>query len=266
MEEKKSNVVAILVHGYWHAAWFYALLKMLLEKYGILVITVDLHPDKSKNLPRYKRRWHGIGTCISQIKSTINKVHAENPEKELWLIAHSLGGLGSMFAMNEAEVAKKVKRLVLLSSVPYYGAWGATINFATNFFGRFLKFLLLWNPVYAIDNIEVVRTCLFTPETDEKIVQDCFKKLRNDSFWVYVGMLLYLPLFFARKVRKNIKDNGVDIVGIGGTKDFLVKDVEKTAKWLSSSAEVHVIKGAPHNFILIPAYLKKVEDILFSNI
>jgi len=222
----------LLVHGAWYGTWCWDGFAERLREAGHDVHAVELRGHR----PSPRRNWHRIGSYVEDVRAAARQF-AEPPVP----VGHSMGGL----VVQKYLERNPAPRAVLMAPVPTRGALGATIRFARRHpraFGK-VNVQLRLGPV--VGTPELAREMLFTPETPDEVVDDCFAKLGDESYVAYLGMIGLVP---------RPKRIATPVLVIGGDRDgiFSVPEMVRTARAYGSEAEI--VPGMGHDLMTAPGW------------
>ncbi len=229
----------LLLHGAAHAAWMWQdnfAPWFAQQGYNVYAMSVRNHGNSAylengKNI-RIKEYVTDVATVIEQLPSPI------------YVIGHSMGGFIIQHYLSKHQ--DKVKKAVLLCSIPPHGLWRITLKTLYQFPKTFFKanFRRSLTPIFK-DPILASRY-LFSPKTGMDKVKKVVANLQEESYRAYLDCL-FLDLPKPKKIK-------TPIMVIGGEADFFFppEDIKATAKAYQTSP--HIIPDAPHDLMLEPGW------------
>jgi len=225
-----SKGTIVLLHGVCFGAWYWENnFQPWFTQHGYDVIAVS-YRNHGKSESKGSLRWQTINEYIEDIHSVVSKI-----EGTVYLIGHSMGGfLVQHYLLKHPSF--KVKKAVLLCSVPASGIGGATWQVIKTFPFSFLKALATMSFVPVFNTYAKAKRLMFANHLPDTELRPVVARMQDESFRAYLDMmLLNLPA---------TKPTGIPLLMIGGTDDFLVHPsaLKKNARQLN--AELVLIKGA----------------------
>lgn len=229
----------LLLHGACHAAWMWQdnfAPWFAQQGYNVYAMSLRNHGNSDdvgngKNI-RIKDYVADLETVIDQLDTPI------------YLIGHSMGGFVIQHYLTKHH--QKIKKAVLLCSIPPHGLWRVTLKTLYQFPKTFFKANLLRTLTPIFKNPILASRYMFSQKTDMNKVINVVAKMQDDSYRAYLDCL-FLDLPNPKKVT-------TPIMVIGGEADFLFppEDIKATAK--AYHVAPHIIPDAPHDLMLEPGW------------
>ena len=238
---QKTNVV--FVHGAWHGKWCWdKYFRPAFENQGYNVITFDLpghdKPGKIKGINSFS-----LSDYVLSLTDLVS-----NFEEPPIIIGHSMGGLVVQKFLEKNTCSK----VVLLASVPPYGAINATLKFATK--GYFYPSLLGLNLFGLVNTEAKTKHAFFSDSLVESELSDYTQQMCSESFLAFLNMLL-------PRVRIP-SDYQIPTLVVGANQDriFSANDNRLTAS--KFNAELIMIDNLAHDVMLDTNHEKASSAIL----
>jgi len=243
----KSKKPFLFLHGMFHGAWYYNKNFLpYLEKQGYKAYALSFsnhgNSEKRKNINLLT-----INQYVKDVKEAIQYIG-----KEPCLVGHSMGGYVLQKYLENTENESNV----LLASVPPFGNWGTTFNVLKKFPLSFLKANLLLNLKTLVMNKKLYLNLMFSNTQTFDDVEDYYKKLDNESFGAYFGMLGF-NLIKPKKIKSKITVMGGEIDNA-----IVLKEVIQTAKIYNTKPII--FEGICHDMMLDKQW-QKIIDIIIDN-
>src|SRR5262245_4643148 len=189
----------LLIHGAWHGPWCWENFTRRLTECGHNVRAMRLRGHDRPN----GRIWHRVRDYLDDVRCAAN----EFPDPPV-LVGHSLGGL---------LVQKYLERHpasggVLLASIPPGGTIAAFARLGARHPATMLKASALLTLEPFVRTRELARELFFTTDTSQKIVDQCFARLQNESYLAFLDTVVKLAR--PRRVRHRMLVLGAERDGI----------------------------------------------------
>jgi len=231
----------LFVHGAWHSSWCWTEhFTGFFANLGYTSYAVDLtgHGDTHGSLRT---------TLIAHYVSDVRRVAVALPEEPV-IIGHSMGGLVTQHYL--ARYGAKAG--VLMASAPTRGAIGATLRVARDHPRAFLRANATLNLGPIVDEPERAIDLLFGPDMDPARARQYALRLQDESYLVYLEMILALPR--PSKVRD-------PVIVLGAERDaiFSVAEVKATARAYGTKATIFEHMG--HDMMLEPQWRLPAQTI-----
>jgi pimeloyl-ACP methyl ester carboxylesterase len=227
-----SKGTIVLLHGVCFGAWYWETnFQPWFTQKGYHVIAIS-YRNHGKSESKGSQRWRTIKEYIEDVHSVVSKI-----EGDVYLIGHSMGGFITQHYLQK-HPSPKLKKAVLLCTVPASGISGATCQVIKMYPFSFLKALLTFSFKPVFNTYSKAKRLMFANNFPDAELQPIVTRMQDESFRAYLDMmLLNLP---------STKPIDVPLLMIGGEDDFLVRPsaLKKNAKQLN--AELELMKGA-HN-------------------
>ncbi len=234
----------LFVHGAWHGGWCWERMLPYVSGRGYHAYAPSLRGHGASGSSKSLRR-----TTLGDYVADVAEVAARLPAAPV-IVGHSMGGL---VAQKYLAGGGRAAACVLLASAPPQGVLGATLRIAGRHPLAFLEVnatLRLW-PIVATP--ELARQALFSDSLSTDDVAALHRRLQDESFLAYLGMLL--PRVDPRRVK-------VPVLVLGGEADrvFTATEVRATAR--AYGVEAEIIPGAAHDMMLDPTWEKTAARIV----
>lgn len=241
-----SKGTIVLLHGVCFGAWYWEnnfQPWFTQQGYDVIAISYRNHGRSEQN---GSLRWRTINEYIEDVQSIVSDI-----EGDVYLIGHSMGGFIVQHYLQKHHSAK-IKKAVLLCSVPASGIGGATWQVIKAYPFSFLQALFTFSFKPVFNSKAKAKKLMFAPSVSDALIDDIAPKMQDESFRAYLDMMfLNLP---KRKV------SSLPLLMIGGEEDFLIykQSLEKNAQQLG--AELVMMKGG-HNMNLEEGWEAVAERI-----
>lgn len=234
----------LFVHGAWHGAWCWErhFLPWFAER-GFHAYALSLRGHGASEGHSRLRRF-GIKHYVADLRDAVAAIDG-NPI----LVGHSMGGL----VVQRYLEKHRAPGAVLLAPVPINGALAATLRIARRHPGPFIRtnlMLKLW-PIVA--SPQLARELLFSVATPEAVVQETWRRLQDESYRAYIGMLV-------RRPRPGRIETPVHVMGGGADRVFTVDEIRATAHAYGAPPEI--IAGVGHDLMLETQWESVAEAVL----
>lgn len=187
---------------------------------------------------------------IADIHSAMDHVGGE-----VILIGHSMGGLLVQHCLDNDE---RIRAAVLMSSVPPSGLMSSALHLSVFSPDVCLQFGLLQALGPSILKGEVIRRAFFSDATPPDSLTHLLPRIQRESHRICVELLNparpRLPLGRWRP----------DILVLGGDRDVLVPPSALIETSTYFSAELSILKGAPHGLMLDDCWWEPTADRTLS--
>jgi pimeloyl-ACP methyl ester carboxylesterase len=241
-----SKGTVVLLHGVCFGAWYWEnnFQPWFTEKgYDVISISYRNHGSSEK---RGSLKWRSINEYVEDVQSVVSKI-----EGDVYIIGHSMGGFITQHYLHKYP-SLKIKKAVLLCTVPNNGIGGATLQVIKTYPFSFLKGLFTLSFIPVFNNYTKAKQLMFAEKFPDDELQPIVARMQDESFRAYLDMLfLNLPA---------AKSTSVPLLLIGGENDFLIRpsSFKKFAKQVN--AELVFMKGA-HNINMEDGWEKVAERI-----
>ena len=235
----------LFVHGSCHAAWCWDehFLPYFAER-GFDAHALSLR-GHGESAIRGSLRW----TSIADYVADVGQVAAMLPREPV-VIGHSLGG----FVVQKYLERHEAPGAVLVAPAPPVGR------------GRMLAGMILRDPWLAMKVLgsmepytmfatpERCRRFLFSPATDEKVVQDCWARLGRESYLAWLRMLWLPP--DASRIR------GTPMLLLAGAEDRIIPGdpLRRTAQ--RYDADIQTLPDVGHDIMLEANWQQAADAML----
>jgi pimeloyl-ACP methyl ester carboxylesterase len=239
-----SKGTVVLLHGVCFGAWYWENnFQPWFTEHGYDVIAIS-YRNHSKSESKGSLRWRTINEYIEDIHSVVAAITGD-----VYLIGHSMGGFLLQHYLQK-HPSSKIKKAVLLCTVPANGIGGATWQVIKTYPFSFLHALVTFSfkPVF---NTKAKRLMFANHFPDDEL-QPIVARMQDESFRAYLDMMILnlpstKPPGFSKAITNSeplTKTPEVSVLMIGGEDDFLVRPsaLKKNAKQLN--AELVLMKGA----------------------
>ena len=225
-----SKGTVVLLHGVCFAAWYWETnFQPWFTSNGYDVIAMS-YRNHGKSEEKGSLKWRTINEYIEDIHSMVLPIIGD-----VYLIGHSMGGFLLQHYLQKYP-SVKIKKAVLLCSVPASGIGGATWQVMKTYPFSFLKALVTMSFVPVFNAYTKAKRLMFAASFPDDELLPIVTRMQDESFRAYLDMMfLNLP---------STKPTGVPLLMIGGEDDFLVRPsaLKKNAHQLN--AEMVLMKGA----------------------
>lgn len=216
----------LFVHGAWHAAWCwdeYFLPYFAKKGYNVYALSLRGHGQSEGRV-----RWASIANYVSDVASVADQLEAKHGKRPV-VVGHSMGG----FVVQHYLGKYSAPAGMLLASIPPRGFLPPFLRFIRHHPFAALKTLLLLNPYYMVNTLELSQKLFFSPSPPfpRDRLKRYFSLIQPESFRVAVDtQLLALP---------NPRKVTVPMLVLGAENDqvFTQHEVRQTAKAYRTSAE-----------------------------
>jgi pimeloyl-ACP methyl ester carboxylesterase len=226
----------LFVHGAWHGAWCWE--DHFLDHFaaqGREVGAVSLRHHGNSTGQSKRVRWCSKNAYVFDVEKSV----AEFSRPPV-LVGHSMGGYITQHYLARHEMPGAV----LMASIPPNGVVGTTLALARRHPLAFIRSNLTMSLAPYVATVDLVREKFFGADTPEEVVQHCFDRLSDESFRVFIDMLISRP---------DIADTSTPMLVMGALRDALIspKAVAHTAEVFG--AELKMIDTA-HDMMLEPEW------------
>lgn len=236
----------ILLHGVCFGAWYWQNnFQPWFTEHGYDVIAIS-YRNHGKSESKGSLRWRTINEYIEDVHSVVSKI-----EGTVYLVGHSMGGFIVQHYLQK-HPSFKIKKAVLLCSVPASGIGGATWQVIKTYPLSFLQALVTMSFKPVFNSKAKAKKLMFAPAVSDVLIDEVVPKMQDESFRAYVDMmLLNLP---KRKV------SSVPLLMIGGEDDFLIRKQALAKNAQQLGAALVMMKGG-HNINLEEGWESVAEKI-----
>ncbi len=249
--EQTPKGTVVLLHGVCFAAWYWEtnFQPWFTEKsYEVIAVSYRNHGKSEK---KGSLKWRTINEYIDDVHSVVSKI-----EGPVFLIGHSMGGFIVQHYLKK-HPSLKIKKAVLLCTVPASGIVGATLQVIKTYPFSFLQALLRFSFIPVFNNKQKAKKLMFAPTVTDALIDAVVPRMQDESFRAYIDMMfLNLP---------STKPSNAPLLMIGGADDFLVRpnSLKKAAAKLN--VELAIMPGG-HNINMEQGWERVAEKIdLFFN-
>ncbi|MEW6402794.1 MAG: alpha/beta fold hydrolase [Chloroflexota bacterium] len=210
----------LFVHGKWHAAWCwdeYFLRYFAEHCYDVYALSLRGHGASEGRI------W---GSSIADYAADVTQVAGEMPKSPV-IIGHSMGG----FITQKYLETHQAPAAVLLTPVPYYGLWPATISLFSRKPLTVLKVIGTLRLYPVVETPALAKYALFSPNMPDATVAAYQQRMTDESFRAYLDEL-GLNLVHPKRIK-------TPMLVIGATRDAVIsrRTVESTARAYDTQAE-----------------------------
>jgi len=245
-----SKGTIVLLHGVCFGAWYWQTnFQPWFTQQGYDVIAIS-YRNHGRSEQKGSLRWRTINEYIEDVHSVVSTIKGD-----VYLIGHSMGGFIVQHYLQKHPSAK-IKKAVLLCSVPASGISGATWQVIKAYPFSFLQALVTMSFKPVFNSKEKAKKLMFAPTVCDALIDDIVPKMQDESFRAYLDMmLLNLP---------ERKPSPIPLLMIGGEEDFLIRkqSLQRNAQQLG--AELVMMKGG-HNMNLEEGWevvALRIEDFI----
>jgi pimeloyl-ACP methyl ester carboxylesterase len=233
----------LFVHGMWHGAWCWDefFLPYFAEQgHHVTALSLRGHAGSEGQIK---------GSSIADYVHDVEQV-AKTFDIPPVIIGHSMGGFITQkyLETNSAPVA------VLLSPIPYFGAWPGTARVFMHSPLALMKVILLRRLKPAVETPADARWALFSKDMPEEQFLKYYARLDDESFRAYLD-LLGLNLAHPKRVKTSL-------LVLGAEEDTVISknNVNATAKAYHTKAEFFPNMG--HDMMLGAGWKSVAERIV----
>ncbi len=236
IEPAKGNL--LFVHGMCHGAWCWDqgfIQYFNDEGYNCYAINLAKHdqPGKTEGINKVS-----IDDYLQDVSNAISEIG-----EEVVLIGHSMGG----FVVQKYLEEYRVKKAVLLASVPPSGILPAALRYLSNHISALPHFIIA--DIYApfVKNAHI----LYHKDTNKTDIERYKQLMCAESFKVLLQMMF-------QPVRKKSK---TPLLVLGGKDDQVIsqKEVQRTGQF--HGVETYIMDELGHNMMLDTSYSKVAQKI-----
>lgn len=218
-----SKGTIVLLHGVCFGAWYWQTnFQPWFTQQGYDVIAIS-YRNHGKSESKGSLKWRTINEYIDDVHKVVSAI-----EGTVYLIGHSMGGFIVQHYFQKHPSAK-IKKAVLLCSVPASGIGGATWQVIKTYPFSFLKALVTMSFVPVFNSKTKAKKLMFAPSVSDALIDEVVPRMQNESFRAYLDMmLLNLP---------STKPVNSSLLMIGGTDDYLIRpaSLQKNAQQLGAA-------------------------------
>lgn len=227
----------LFVHGAWHGAWCWDVhfLPWFFEKgYSVYALSLGNHGNSSGSKPL----WHtGIADYVQDVETVIAQLGAPPV-----VIGHSMGGFVVQKLLEREKLP--LAGVVLMASVPHFGAWKIVLKLAGIYPLRFVKANLTLSLYGFVNTAELVKRHFFSENMPMEELRIFSEQMQDESYRVMWDLMAFqLPH------PRGIKQLPPMLV-LGAEHDFIVpvNDVKKTAR--AYRTEAVILPDLAHDMML----------------
>jgi pimeloyl-ACP methyl ester carboxylesterase len=217
----------LFVHGYWQAAWSwdeYVLPALAELGHHCVAVSLRGHGESSGKI-----RGATISDYVADVRSVVDTL-----DRPAVIVGHSMGGFTAQHYLAAGNPAKAV---VLVSTVPRRGAWGATWRAASRHPLVFAKINLTADVGHLVETnkraLEFLVASGFSPEKMGVYVS----RQERASYPVYLNMLLNRP---------DLAGVELPALVVGGSEDAFFTEAEWSDTAAALGAELVILDGIGH--------------------
>ena len=233
----------LFVHGMWHGAWCWDefFLPYFAEHgYQVAALSLRGHAGSEGNIS---------GSSIADYVSNVEQI-AKTFETPPGIIGHSMGG----FITQKYLETNSAPAGVLLSPIPYFGAWSGTARVFMHSPLILMKILTQFRLWPAVQTPADARWALFSKEMTEEQLLKYHAKLNDESFRAYLD-LLGLNLAHPKRVKAPML-----VLGAENDNVISINNVNATAKAYHTKAEF--FPNMAHDMMLEKGWKSVADKIL----
>ena len=245
-DDRRAMPPILFIHGLWHGGWCY-------EEHFVPWFGSRGYEAAAVTL-RHHDQHHAPGLRTTSLKDYVADVvaAAAGMSSPPVVVGHSMGGFVTQKYLEDHDAPAAV----LLASAPPQGLLGATLREGAKHPLRLLAATATLSPYGLVKSTERARELFFSGGLDDESVRRYHAKLTDDSFRVFVEMVL-----FVRPDLKKIKARGTPLLVLGGDADRSISRSEVTATARFYGAETQSFPGQAHDLMLEPDWEKVAERI-----
>ncbi len=233
----------LFVHGAWHAAWCWDehFLQFFADRgYRALALSLRGHGGSPSARP--------LRTCsMSDFVEDVGSVAADLPTAPV-VIGHSMGG----FIVQKYLESHAAPAAVLMASAPPRGYLGSGLRWMRRHPWHFAKLSVTGRSLAYVSSPELARERFFSPSTPAELVDECARRLQEESARSGLDGLIYLP-------RPSRVKSTVFVVGALEDGAVTQSEVRATARAYRTEPEFFADMG--HNMMLEPGWATVAERI-----
>ena len=223
----------LFVHGSCHAAWCWDehFLPYFAERgFDAYALSLRGHGESAS---RGSLRWTSIAGYVADVE----QVAADLPGEPV-VIGHSLGG----WVVQKYLERHQAPGAVLVAPAPPVRRAGMIARMILRDPLLATKVLVSMEPYTMFATPERCRSFLFSPATDEKVVQDCWARLGRESFHAWLRMLWLPP--DASRIR------GTPMLLLAGAEDRIIPEapLRQMVRWYG--ADMRTVPDMGHDMML----------------
>jgi pimeloyl-ACP methyl ester carboxylesterase len=210
----------LFVHGMWHGAWCWDefFLPYFAERgYHVTALSLRGHAGSEGQIK---------GSSIADYVRDVEQI-AKTFDTPPVIIGHSMGG----FITQKYLETNSAPAAVLLSPIPYFGAWPGTGRVFMHSPLALMKVIALRRLYPAVETPAHARWALFSKEMPEEQFMKYFTKLDDESFRAYLD-LLGLNLVHPKRIKTPML-----VLGAEADNVISINNVNATAKAYGTTAE-----------------------------
>jgi pimeloyl-ACP methyl ester carboxylesterase len=243
-----SKGTVVLLHGVCFGAWYWETnFQPWFTKQGYDVISIS-YRNHGNSEQKGSLKWRTINEYVEDVHSVVSKV-----EGNVFLIGHSMGGFITQHYLQK-QTSIKIKKAVLLCSVPASGIGGATWQVIKTYPFSFLKALVTFSFIPVFNSKAKAKKLMFSPTVKDELIDAVVPRMQDESFRAYLDMMfLNLP---------SAKPAGIPLLMIGGEDDYLVRPSSLKKCSAKLNAKLIMMKGG-HNINLEEGWeivAEKIEE------
>src|SRR5689334_2068225 len=201
----------LFLHGMWHGAWCwdeFFLPFFAAQGYHVTALSLRGHAGSEGQIK---------GSSIANYVRDVEQI-AKTFDTPPVIIGHSMGG----FITQKYLETNSAPAAVLLSPIPYFGAWPGTARVFMHSPLALMKVILLRRLKPAVEKPVDARWALFSKDMPEEQFLKYYAKLDDESFRAYLD-LLGLNLVHPKRVKTSIlvlgaqEDNVISMNNVNAT-------------------------------------------------
>jgi len=222
-ESSAKPAPVLFVHGMWHGAWCWSehfLPYFAQHGYASYALSLRGHGESEG---RERLRWTSLADYVADVAQVANRM-----DRPPVLVGHSMGGA----VVQKYLESHQAPAAALLASVPPRGVFGTTARIFCRHPVAFLEVNLRLSMLPIVSTPSLAQEAFFSSDIPEEKVAKYFAPLQDDSYRVYIDMLLLnLP---------RPKDVKTPMLVLGAADDtiFTPAEIKATAKAYNTQAEI----------------------------
>lgn len=226
-----QEATLVFVHGAWHGPWCWDRWSAVARANGYATASPTLPAHDRVGDPT--RIWPRVSRYVDHVRTVVESI-----DGPVIVVGHSMGGYVVQRVLEDG--AAGVAGAVLVASVPRRGVAGATARLLRESPGRTIRALGSADLYRLVATPGLVRRRFFSPATTDDVVDDCHRRLQNESMSALLPMLL-------RWVRPADIDVPVMVLGAEDDGIFSVRSQRRLAR--AHGTTVQLVPGG-HDVML----------------
>jgi pimeloyl-ACP methyl ester carboxylesterase len=236
----------LFVHGAWQAAWCWDehfLPYFAAHGFSVHALSLRNHGRSASAGPL---RWRRGGEYVADVAKAVDMIG-----RPPVLVGHSMGG----YVVQKYLEKRSVPAVVLLASVPPYGAIGASLQSVRRHPLAFLKTNLQMRLGPIVGTPDLARDVLFSDKTPAEHAYSYFPRLQDDTYLGYLDML-FLDLPRPRRIPR------LPTLVLGAADDALFTPAEVRATARTYRAKGALFPAMGHEMMLEPGWRAVADTII----